>query len=53
MIAMDVGPAADGHGTTEDNVGVAHASLPDANVSPAGQSTRLYICFKEKQCRVE
>ena len=45
-IAMDVGPVADGHGTTEDNIGNANASLPDANVSPAGQSTRLYLLFK-------
>ena len=45
-IAMDVGPAADGHGMTEDNVGGANASLPDANVTPAGQSTRLYLLFK-------
>ena len=45
---MDVGPAADGHGMTEDNVGGANASLPDANVTPAGQSTRLYLLFKEE-----
>ena len=52
-IAMDVGPVADGHGTKEDNVGIAHASLPDANGSPAGQSNRLYVRFKGNQCEVE
>jgi hypothetical protein len=29
----DVGPAADGHGTTEDHVGGANASSPDANAT--------------------
>jgi hypothetical protein len=52
-IAMDVGPAANGHGTTEGNVGGANASLPDAKVSPAARSTCLYLLFKEKQCGVE
>ena len=32
-IAMDVGPVADGHGTTEDHVGGANASSPDANAT--------------------
>jgi hypothetical protein len=33
MIARDVGPAANRHGMTEDNVGGANDSSPDANVT--------------------
>ena len=44
-ISMNVGPAANGHGTTEEDVGGANAGLPDANVTPAGRSARLYPLF--------
>jgi len=42
---MNVGPAANRHGTTEEDVGGANAGLPDANVTPAGRSARLYPLF--------
>ena len=44
-ISMNVGPAANRHGTTEEDVGSANAGLPDANVTPAGRSARLYPLF--------
>ena len=43
---MDFGPTANGHGTTKDYVSGANASLPDANVSPAGHSTHLHLRFR-------
>jgi len=48
-VAMDVGPVADGHGTTGDDVGGANASSPNANVTPARQLTRLYPLFNGKK----
>ena len=33
MIGGDVGPAADKHGMTEDSVGGANDSSPDANIT--------------------
>ena len=43
-ITMDVGPAANDQGMTEDDVGGATA-LPGANITPARQLTRLYPLF--------
>jgi hypothetical protein len=42
---MDFGPTANGHGTTKDYVSGANASLPDANVSPAGHSTPFFNVY--------
>ncbi len=39
-IAMNVGP-----GTTEEDVGGANVGSPDANLTPAGRSARLYPLF--------
>jgi hypothetical protein len=44
-IAMDVGLMVARHGTTEDDAGGANASLPNTNVTPARQLTRLYPLF--------
>ena len=47
-IAVDVGPAADGHVTTEEDVGGANASSSSANVAPVEQLTRLYPYFNHR-----
>jgi hypothetical protein len=45
MTTVDIGPAADRHGLTKDNVGRANARSSGANVTPARQLTRLYPLF--------